>query len=117
MLACVCGAALAHAPPRPPRRRHILGAAAAASLAPPPAAVAWCGGTFPGKNPSEPEELLVPFERGTYRTELFVRRIAPSRFVRDQRNYVSGLPAVLLVGCPAVGYDCVPRRAQTRERA
>ena len=76
-------------------RRQILGAAMATVGAAP--AGAWCGGVFPGKNPGEPLELTVPFSKDGYRTDVFVRRLLPSRAVKSQRDFIEGLPAILLV--------------------
>ena len=94
------------------QRRQIIstavGTLGGASTATPGGALpahAWCGGIFPGKNPGEPVEETVPFTRGSYRTDVFVRRVMPGRSVKQQPLYVPDLPPVLLVGCPGVAYD------------
>ena len=96
---------LACATPTLSRRAAVTAFGCTAASAASAPSHAWCGGIFPGRNPGNPMEQTVPFERGSYRTNVFVRRILPSSSVSRQRTFVDGLPAVLVVGCPAVAYD------------
>lgn len=83
-------------------RRHAIASAVAAALAPRvKPAEAWCGEQFPPwAYYLKWDQIAVPFEYGGVKGETFCRVVGD--VAREQK---AGVPPVLLVGNPGVGYD------------
>ena len=89
-------------------RRRVLSQTAAIGAAlltsPVLEAGAWCGGFFPGRISLDVAERLLPFELGSYTTDIYYRIVSPPRR-QLRRSDDPLLPPVLVAGAPGVPFD------------